>query len=161
MWSCVELGEGDWVLGAPRLTQESGCEGDVMTHDADVLKLWRFDQPFLCYAMFCSRNVKLVKKRARFNSVLWMYAVCWLRKVTLTQFSKRIFWIAYIHGTELVWPRKVTLRESMCSVYTVYCTVGFICADFMFLLYIAQSRQSARLFLQSSELGPPPPSTAG
>jgi hypothetical protein len=33
-------------------------------------------------------------------------------------------------------------------------------ADFMFLLYIAQSRQSAWLFLQSSELGPPP-STAG
>ena len=34
-------------------------------------------------------------------------------------------------------------------------------ADFMFLLYIAQSRQSARLFLQSPELGPPAPSTVG
>ncbi len=40
----------------------------------------------------------------------------------------------------VVWPRKVT--ESMCSVYTVYCTVGFIWR-ILFLLYIAQSRQSA------------------
>ena len=29
-------------------------------------------------------------------------------------------------------------------------------ADFVFLLYVAQSRQSARLFLQSSELAPQP-----
>ncbi len=34
-------------------------------------------------------------------------------------------------------------------------------ADFMFLLYTAQSRQNARLFLQSYELGPSAPSTAG
>ena len=36
-------------------------------------------------------------------------------------------------------------------LYTVQCTVKFIwLADFVFLLYVAQSRQSARLFLQSS-----------
>jgi hypothetical protein len=29
-------------------------------------------------------------------------------------------------------------------------------ADFVFLLYVAQSRQSARLFLQSSESAPQP-----
>ncbi len=34
-------------------------------------------------------------------------------------------------------------------------------ADFMFLLYTTQSRQSARLFLVSSELGPPAPSSTG
>ena len=40
-------------------------------------------------------------------------------------------------------------------LYTVQCTVKFIwLADFVFLLYVAQSRQSARLFLQSSELAP-------
>ena len=40
---------------------------------------------------------------------------------------------------------------------TVHCTVKFIwLADFVFLLYVAQSRQSARLFLQSSELAPQP-----
>ncbi len=39
----------------------------------------------------------------------------------------------------------------------VQCTVKFIwLADFVFLLYVAQSRQSARLFLQSSELAPQP-----
>ena len=42
-------------------------------------------------------------------------------------------------------------------LYTVQCTVKFIwLADFVFLLYVAQSRQSARLFLQSSELAPQP-----
>jgi hypothetical protein len=44
-------------------------------------------------------------------------------------------------------------------LYTVQCTVKFILlADFMFLLYVAQSRKSARLFLQSSEceLAPQP-----
>ena len=39
-------------------------------------------------------------------------------------------------------------------LYTVQCTVKFIwLADFVFLLYVAQS---ARLFLQSSELAPQP-----
>jgi hypothetical protein len=51
-------------------------------------------------------------------------------------------------------------------LYTVQCTVKFILlADFVFLLYVAQSRQSARLFLQSSELAPqrgvPPPLVQG
>ncbi len=42
-------------------------------------------------------------------------------------------------------------------LYTVQCTVKFIwLADFVFLLSVAQSRQSARLFLQSSELAPQP-----
>ena len=42
-------------------------------------------------------------------------------------------------------------------LYTVQCTVKFNwLADFVFLLYVAQSRQSARLFLQSSELAPQP-----
>jgi hypothetical protein len=42
-------------------------------------------------------------------------------------------------------------------LYTVQCTVKFISlADLVFLLYVAQSRQSARLFLQSSELAPQP-----
>ena len=42
-------------------------------------------------------------------------------------------------------------------LYTVQCTVKFIwLADFVFLLYIAQSRQCARLFLQLSELAPQP-----
>jgi hypothetical protein len=41
-------------------------------------------------------------------------------------------------------------------VYTVYCAVGFF-GGFYVLLYIVQSRQSARLFLQSSELGLPRP----
>jgi hypothetical protein len=42
-------------------------------------------------------------------------------------------------------------------LYTVQCTVKFIwLADFVFLLYVAQSRQSARLFLQSSDLAPQP-----
>ncbi len=42
-------------------------------------------------------------------------------------------------------------------LYTVQCTVKFIwLADFVFLLYVAQIRQSARLFLQSSELAPQP-----
>ncbi len=37
-------------------------------------------------------------------------------------------------------------------LYTVQCTLKFIwLADFVFLLYVAQSRQSARIFLQSSE----------
>jgi hypothetical protein len=40
-------------------------------------------------------------------------------------------------------------------LYTVQSTVKFIwLADFVFLLYIAQSRQSARLFLQVSEWAP-------
>jgi hypothetical protein len=42
-------------------------------------------------------------------------------------------------------------------LYMVQCTVKFIwLADFIFLLYVAQSRQRARLFLQSSELAPQP-----
>ncbi len=42
-------------------------------------------------------------------------------------------------------------------LYTVQYTVKFIwLADFVFLLFVAQSRQSARLFLQSSELAPQP-----
>jgi hypothetical protein len=42
-------------------------------------------------------------------------------------------------------------------LYTVQCTVKFIwLADFVFLLYVAQNRQCARLFLQSSELAPQP-----
>ncbi len=43
------------------------------------------------------------------------------------------------------------------GLYTVQCTVKFIwLADFVFLLYVAQRGQSARLFLQSSELAPQP-----
>jgi hypothetical protein len=107
--------------------------------------------------------------RGHTNSGLWMYAVCWLRQVTLIQFSERIFWTncvhswygvgvtAYIHGTELMWLRKVMVR-SWC-VHCVHCILysKIHLADFMFLLYIAQSRQSSRLFLQSSELGLPRP----
>jgi hypothetical protein len=49
------------------------------------------------------------------------------------------------------------------DVFSVHCILysRIHLADFMFLLYMAQSRQSARLFLKSSELGPPDPSTAG
>ncbi len=103
--------------------------------------------------------------RGHTNSVLWMYAICWLRQATLIQFSQRNFWTncvhswyrvgvtAYIHGAELMWPHKVMVR-SWC-VHSVHCILysRIHLADFMFLLYIAQSRQSSRLFLQSSELG--------
>ncbi len=104
--------------------------------------------------------------RSHTNSVLWMYAVCWLRQVTLIHFSQRIFWsncvhswygvgvMAYSDFTELMWPRKVMVR-SWC-VHCVHCILynRIHLADFMFLLYTEQSRQSARLFLQWSELGP-------
>ena len=75
-----------------------------------------------------------------------------------------------------MWPRKVTLRSWCDCVHSRYgvdsipqshskwflctqCTLysGIHLADFMFLLYIAQSRQSSMLFLQSSELGLPRP----
>ena len=46
--------------------------------------------------------------------------------------------IAYIHSTELVWPRKVTFR-SRCVLCTLYTDSRIHLADFMFLLYIAQS----------------------
>jgi hypothetical protein len=110
-----------------------------------------------------------------------MYAVYWLSQITLIldplhTFMVRSWWdrvkwlygvdvTAYIHGTELirfgiwlVWFRKVTL-----SGFCVHCILDsrIHLADFMFLLYIAQCRQSARLFLKTSELGPPAPSTAG
>ncbi len=66
-------------------------------------------------------------------------------------------WFDLVCGC-MVWYRKVTL-----SGFCVHCILynKIHLADFMFLLYIAQSRQIARLFLQSSELGPPAPSTAG
>ncbi len=59
--------------------------------------------------------------------------------------------------TELMWPRKVMVR-SWC-VHCVHCILysRIDLADFVFLLYVAQSWQSARLFLQSSELGLPRP----
>ncbi len=65
---------------------------------------------------------------------------------------------AYIQGTELIRFRKVTL-----SGFCVHCTLysGIHLADFMFLLYVHSTEYSDRLFLQSSELGPPAPSTAG
>jgi hypothetical protein len=56
--------------------------------------------------------------RGHTNSILWMYAVCWLRQVTLIQFSRRIFGpIAYIHGTELIRFRKVTLKVPKCEIF--------------------------------------------
>ncbi len=65
---------------------------------------------------------------------------------------------AYIQGTELIRFRKVTL-----SGFCVHCTLysGIHLADFMFLLHVHSTEYSDRLFLQSSELGPPAPSTAG
>jgi hypothetical protein len=41
-------------------------------------------------------------------------------------------------------------------VYSKIHFVGGFCVSFVFLLYVAHSRQSARLFLQSSELAPQP-----
>jgi hypothetical protein len=60
----------------------------------------------------------------------------------------------YSDFTELMWPRKVMVR-SWCVHCILYNRIHL--ADFMFLLYTEQSRQSARLFLQSSELGLPRP----
>ncbi len=107
--------------------------------------------------------------RGHTYSILWMYAVCWLRQVTLIQFRQRIFWTNCVHSgygvgvtaysdfTELMWPRKVMVR-SWC-VHCVHCILysKVHLADFVFLLYIVQSRQSARFFLPSSELGLPRP----
>ncbi len=45
----------------------------------------------------------------------------------------------------------------MCTQCTLYTVQKIHLADFMFILYIAQSRQSDRLFLQTSELGLPRP----
>ncbi len=63
----------------------------------------------------------------------------------------------YIHGTELiqfgmrlVWFRKVTLSD-YCVHCILYSRIHLV--DFMIFLYIAQTRQSARFFLQSAELG--------
>jgi hypothetical protein len=86
--------------------------------------------------------------------------------------------IAYIYGTELVWQRKVTLpswcdhvhsrygvdsipqshsKWFLCTLYTVqwHSFGGF------YISFVHITEFSARLFLQSSELGPPAPSTAG
>ncbi len=60
--------------------------------------------------------------------------------------------IAYIHGTKLVWPSKETLRSWCDRVHSRY---GF------YVSFVHSTEFSARLFLQSSELGPPAPSTAG
>jgi hypothetical protein len=89
-----------------------------------------------------------------------MYAVCWLHKVILIQPTKWIFWTNCVHSWYGVGMMVRTLR-SRCVLCTLYTVSRIHLADFMFLLYIAQSRQSTRLFLQSSELGPPAPSTAG
>jgi hypothetical protein len=96
---------------------------------------------------------QLVQKILWFN---WMKVTLRSRQTTGT----------YIHSKELVWPRTVIV-QSWCNrvewLYwvdaTVHCTVYskiHLVGGFVFLLYIAQSRQSARLFLQSSELAPQP-----
>ncbi len=87
-----------------------------------------------CDSYWNSKNsikLKPPNVRGHTNSVLWMYAVCWLRQVTLIQFSQRIFWTncvhswygvgvtAYIHGTELMWPHKVMVRS-----WCVHCSGG-------------------------------------
>ncbi len=111
--------------------------------------------------------------RGNTNSVLWMYAVCWLRQVTLIQFSQRIFWTncvhswygvgvtAYIHGTELMWPRKVMVRSWCVHCVHIILHSRIHLADFMFLLYIGQSRQSSRLFSSRPNWDFPAPSTTG
>ncbi len=64
---------------------------------------------------------------------------------------------AYIHGMELMLPRKVMVR-SWC-VHCVHCILysRIHLADFMFLLYIAQSRQSSRFFSSRPNWDSPPP----
>ncbi len=99
----------------------------------------------------CNECTQLVQKILFFN---WM-------KVTL-----RSRQTAYIQCTELVWLRTFIVR-SWCNrvewLYrvnaTVHCTVYskiHLVGGFCVSLYVAQSRQSARLFLQSSELVPQP-----
>jgi hypothetical protein len=92
--------------------------------------------------------LRKVTLRSHINSVPWMYAVTPTPYNECTEFSKGFFGpIAYIHGTELVWPRKVTLRSwcdrvhsrygvdsipqshskwFLCTLYTVQCTVALI-----------------------------------
>ncbi len=75
-----------------------------------------------------------------------------LRTFMVRSWCYRVKWL---YGVE--WPRKVMVR-SWC-VHSVHCILysRIHLADFMFLSYIAQSRQCARLFLQSPELGLPRP----
>ncbi len=65
---------------------------------------------------------------------------------------------AYIQGTELIRFRKVTL-SGFCVQYTVHCTVQWHSFGGFYVSFVHCTEFSARLFLQSSELGPP--STAG
>ena len=108
-----------------------------------------------------------------------MYAVTPTPNNECTEFSKRLFGpIAYIHGTALMWPRKVTLR-SWCDrvhsrygvdsipqshfkwfLYTLY-TVQWHSFGGFYVSFVHSTEYSARLFLKSSELGPPAPSAAG
>ncbi len=125
--------------------------------------------------IFVLRKVTL---RSHINSVPWMYAVTPTPYNECTEFSKRIFWTncVYIHGTELVWPRKVTLRSWRDRVHSRYGVDSipqshskwFLCTLYtllwhsfggFYVSFVHSTELSARLFLQSSESGPP--STAG
>ncbi len=68
----------------------------------------------------------------------------WFNWMKVTLRSRKT---AYIHCTELVWPRTLIVRSWCNRVEWLY-GVG---------LCLPQSRQSAKLFLQSSELAPPTP----
>ena len=112
-------------------------------------------------------------------SVKSLYAITLTPYNECTQLVQKILWFnwmkvtlrsrqtAYIHCTELVQSRTFIVR-SWCNrvewLYgvnaTVHCTVYskiHLVGGFCVSLYVAQSRQSARLFLQSSELGLPRP----
>ncbi len=91
------------------------------------------------------------KKSSGLKEWKWLYGVNKLSTFTVRSWCNHVHSlygvdaIAESDFTELMW------------LYTVQCTVKFVwLADFVFLLYVAQSRQSARPFLQSSKLAPQP-----
>ncbi len=113
----------------------------------------------------CSYPIEVFQLSFNFLCLLLLYSIYLNGQVTLIQFSKIIFWTncvhswrgvgvtAYIHGTELIRFRKVTL-----SGFCVHCIPysGIHLADFMFLLYIAQSRVLG-FFSSRPNWDPPPP----
>ncbi len=74
-----------------------------------------------------SHQLCAMNEHGHTNSIPWMHAVCRLRQVTFIQFNQKIFWTnwvhswygvgvtAFIHGTELMWFGKVTLRSKKIS----------------------------------------------
>jgi hypothetical protein len=112
--------------------------------------------------------------RGHTNSVLWMHAVCWLRKVTLIQFSQRIFWTncvhlwygvcvtAYSDFTELMWQLCDRVKSWYgVDVYTVYCTVGFIWRILCFFCTKHRVDRVLGFFSSRPNWDSPAPSTAG